>query len=445
MTKYTMHLLLFFGFLGNAQEHKMVSEELKGNVKSIEIFIVSENDKKTQLEVKNFDNKGRILTYKTFYNGRLNLNERRTYQNNTITTELCDNKKAIVLVGPRQVGKTTLIHNLVEGKKTLFLNGDDPQTRLQFSNATFQFLLQVVSDYDVIVIDEAQRIENIGLTVKMLIDAKLNKQFILTGSSSLDLGNQINEPLTGRKWEHQLYPLSWTEIKNHYTFANAYARLEEFLIYGMYPEVVIETKKQKILLQLSGSYLYQDILELANIKKPDLLMKLLNALALQLGSEVSYNELAKILGVDRMTIITYIDLLEKVYVIFRLHPFSSNQRNEITSKPKIYFYDNGIRNAIIGQFNPLQNRQDVGALFENFFISEKMKQNAYSGFYGKTHYWRNTQQAEIDFIEINEGEISAFEIKYNPNKKVHFTKSFTEKYFPKNTFVVNGENFWEYL
>ena len=366
----------------------------------------------------------------------------------TITQNLvadCDNKKAIVVIGPRQVGKTTLIQKIVEGKKTLFLNGDDPQTRLQLATANFQFLLQLVTDYDTIVIDEAQRIENIGVAVKMLIDAKLNKQFILTGSSSLDLGNQINEPLTGRKWEHQLFPLSWSEIKNHYSFANANARLEEFLIYGMYPEVVTEANKQKRLLQLSGSYLYQDILELVNIKKPDLLMKLLNALALQLGGEVSYNELAKILGVDRMTVINYIDLLEKVYVIFRLHPFSTNQRNEITAKPKIYFYDNGIRNAIIGQFNPLQSRQDVGALFENFFISEKMKQLNYKGFYGKTHYWRNTQQAEIDFIEINEGEISAFEIKYNPNKKVNFTKSFTEKYHPKETLVVNKDNFWEYL
>lgn len=366
----------------------------------------------------------------------------------TITQNLiadCDNKKAIVVIGPRQVGKTTLIQKIVEGKKTLFLNGDDPQTRLQLATANFQFLLQLVTDYDTIVIDEAQRIENVGVVVKMLIDAKLNKQFILTGSSSLDLGNKINEPLTGRKWEHQLFPLSWSEIKNHYSFANAYARLEEFLIYGMYPEVVTEANKQKRLLQLSGSYLYQDILELVNIKKPDLLMKLLNALALQLGGEVSYNELAKILGVDRMTVINYIDLLEKVYVIFRLHPFSTNQRNEITAKPKIYFYDNGIRNAIIGQFNPLQSRQDVGALFENFFISEKMKQLNYKGFYGKTHYWRNMQQAEIDFIEINEGEILAYEIKYNPNKKVNFTKSFTEKYHPKETLVVNKDNFWEYL
>ena len=356
-----------------------------------------------------------------------------------------DSKKAIVLLGPRQVGKTTLVQKLTEGKNTLFLNGDNPQTRLTFANANFNFLMNTVADYDVVVVDEAQRIQNIGVTIKMLIDAKLNKQFILTGSSSLDLGNEINEPLTGRKWEHQLFPLCWNEVKNHYTFAKAYERLDEFLIYGMYPEVVTETNKQKTLLHLAGSYLYKDILELVNIKKPDLLMKLLNALALQLGGEVSYNELSKILGVDRMTVANYIDLLEKSFVIFRLYPYSSNQRNEITSKPKIYFYDNGIRNAIIGQFNTLQNRQDLGALFENFFISEKIKKLSYGGFYGKTHYWRNTQQAEIDFLEIIENEISAYEIKYNPNKKVNFTKSFTEKYHPKNTFVINKDNFWEHL
>lgn len=356
-----------------------------------------------------------------------------------------DYKKAIVLLGPRQVGKTTLIEKLVTNKKVLFLNGDDPQTRLTFANANFNFLKETVSDFEVIVIDEAQRIQNIGVTVKMLIDAKLNKQFMLTGSSSLDLGNEINEPLTGRKWEHRLFPLSWNEIKNHYSFAKSFERLEEFLIYGMYPEVVTEQKKQKILLQLAGSYLYKDILELVNIKKPDLLMKLLNALALQLGSEVSYNELSKILRVDRMTVVNYIDLLEKAFVIFRLNPYNTNQRNEITSKPKIYFYDNGIRNAIIGQFSKLQNRQDVGALFENFFISERIKKLNLEGFYGKTHYWRNTQQAEIDFLEIIENDITAYEIKYNPNKKVVFTKSFTEKYHPKNTFVVNKDNFWEYL
>ncbi len=356
-----------------------------------------------------------------------------------------DNKKAIVLLGPRQVGKTTLIQTLVAQKKALWINGDDPQTRITFANANQKFLLQIVADYEVVVVDEAQRIENIGLVVKMLIDARLNKQFIVSGSSSLDLGNQINEPLTGRKWEHQLFPLSWNEIKNHYSFADSISRIDEFLVYGLYPEVVTENKKQKVLLQLTGSYLYQDILELVNIRKPDLLMKLLHALALQLGSEVSYNELSKILGVDRMTVVNYIDLLEKVFVIFRLYPFSSNQRNEITSKPKIYFYDNGIRNAIIGQFQHLPGRQDKGELFENFFISEKMKLLNYTKFYGKTNYWRNTQQAEIDFLEIIENEITAYEIKYSPAKKVNFSKSFTQKYHPKSTIGINKDNFWEYL
>lgn len=356
-----------------------------------------------------------------------------------------DFKKALVVLGPRQVGKTTLIQNLVKGKNCLFLNGDEAQTRANLSNTNLPFLLNLVSDYDVIVIDEAQRIENIGLTVKMLIDASTNKQYILTGSSSLDLGNKINESLTGRKWEHLLFPLSWTELRNHYTFSTAYERLEEYLIYGQYPEVITHTKKQKVLSQLASSYLYHDILELVNIKKPDLLMKLLRALALQMGSEVSYNELAKILQVDRMTVVNYIDLLEKVFVVFRLHPYSNNQRNEITSKPKIYFYDTGIRNAIIGQFNPLNSRQDVGALFENFFISEKMKSLAYKGFYGTTHYWRNTQQAEIDFIEMNENELAAYEIKYNPTAKAKFSKSFTEKYHPTKTIGIHKENFWEYL
>ncbi|MFY8186515.1 MAG: ATP-binding protein [Flavobacterium sp.] len=356
-----------------------------------------------------------------------------------------DLKKAIVLLGPRQVGKTTLIQEFVKDAHVLFLNGDDPQTRLQLSNANFNFLKTLVYDYEVVVIDEAQRIENIGITVKMLIDAKLNKQFILTGSSSLDLSNQINEPLTGRKWEHQLFPLSWGEVKNHYTFAKTIDRLEEFLIYGMYPEVVTHNNKRKILTQLASSYLYKDILELVNIKRPDLLIKILNALALQVGSEVSYNELSKILGVDRMTVVNYIDLMEKVFVVFRLYPYSTNQRNEITSKPKIYFYDNGIRNAVIAQFNPLSNRQDVGALFENFFISEKIKKLKYEGFYGKTFYWRNTQQAEIDFLEIIENEITAYKIKFNPNKKAHFSKSFTDVYQPKNTIAINRENFWEHL
>jgi uncharacterized protein len=357
-----------------------------------------------------------------------------------------DNRKAIVVIGPRQVGKTTLIEKMTKGKTTLFLNGDNPETRTNITNASFVFLQNLIADYDVLVIDEAQRIENIGLTIKMLVDAKLNKQILVTGSSSLDLANKINEPLTGRKWEHNLFPLSWQEVRDHYSFAVATDKLEEFLIYGMYPEVVTaKTKKQKILSHIAGSYLYKDVLELVNIKKPDLLMKLLNALALQVGAEVSMNELSNTLGVDRMTIVNYIDLLEKAFVIFKLHPFSSNQRNEITSKPKIYFYDNGIRNAIIGRFNPLKTREDVGALFENFIISERKKKLSYEGFYGKSHFWRNTQQAEIDYVEIIENEIFAYEIKYNPKKSVRFSKSFTEAYFPKELNVINSQNYWEFI
>lgn len=356
-----------------------------------------------------------------------------------------NNKKAIILIGPRQVGKTTLIKSLTEHTNVLWLNGDDPQTRNNFSDASFTLIMRTVADYDVIVIDEAQRITNIGLMVKMLVDAGLEKQIIVTGSSSLELANQINEPLTGRKWEHQLFPLSWRELMSHFKFAKAITMMDDFLIYGTYPEVVTSQNKKRVLLHLAGSYLYKDIFELVNIKKPDIFNKLLHALALQVGSEVSYNEISKILGVDRLTVVNYIDLLEKVFVVFRLYPFSTNQRNEITSKPKIYFYDNGIRNAVIGQFQNIQDRNDVGALFENYFISEKIKQLNYQGFYGKTYYWRNTQQAEIDFIEILENEISVYEIKYSPLKKVVFTKSFTEKYHPTKLITVNKDNFWEYL
>lgn len=354
-------------------------------------------------------------------------------------------QKAIVLLGPRQVGKTTLMQELVKGKNVLNVNGDDPHTRMLWSDISIAMLQQMTKGYDVVLIDEAQRIENIGLTVKMMIDIKLNCQVFVTGSSSLDLAGKINEPLTGRKWEYRLFPLSWREVKDHYTFAKAYASLHDYLIFGMYPEVVQSHQKQRVLSHLAGSYLYKDILELTRIKKPEVLSKLLRAVALQLGNEVSYNELAKILNIDRLTVINYLDLLEKAFVIFRLMPYSTNQRNEITSKPKIYFYDNGIRNAIIGQFSDISNRTDQGALFENFIVSEKIKRLGYDEFYGQTYYWRNTQQAEIDFLEIADNKINAYEIKFSADKKARFSKSFTEKYKPENTITVNSSNFWEYL
>jgi uncharacterized protein len=363
-----------------------------------------------------------------------------------ILLESIDFKKAIILLGPRQVGKTTILKELVAEKNTLFIDGDDIEDRLTYSNPKKRQLLALIADYEYIFIDEAQRFENIGLTIKMIIDAKLNKQVIVSGSSAFELANTIQEPLTGRKWEYNLFPLSWAELKKHFKLAQLLPMLDDILIYGSYPDVITATtKKEQLLKSLAGSYLYKDILELADIKKPDLLVKLLKALAFQIGSEVNFNELSNSLQVDRQTIIRYIDLLEKCFVIFKLQPFSGNLRNEITAKPKIYFYDLGVRNAIISNFEPLANRQDVGLLFENFFIAERLKIIAYEQKNVAMHYWRNTQQAEIDYLEVSSNMINAYELKWNPKTKVKFSKSFTENYNPQNTVVVNKENFWEYL
>jgi uncharacterized protein len=278
--------------------------------------------------------------------------------------------------------------------------------------------------------------ENIGLTVKMIVDAKLKKQVIVSGSSAIGLANKIHEPLTGRKWEYELFPLCWRELVTHFKFATQLKGLDDLLIYGSYPEVITETtQRERILKSLAGSYLYKDILELVDIKKPDLLLRLLHALALQIGSEVSYNELANKLQADRETIMRYTDLLEKSYVIFKLMPHHSNQRKEISAKPKIYFYDLGVRNTIINAFQPIQNRQDIGGLWENFIIVEKLKLIRYLQEDKKLYYWRNTQQAEIDLVEVSPNEINAYEIKWNAKAKVKFSSTFINQYNPSNTLA----------
>ena len=359
-----------------------------------------------------------------------------------------DYRKAIVVLGPRQVGKTTLLDEIASTitKDYLYINGDDPAIRLLWNNPTQAFIDNYITGYKVIVIDEAQRLENIGLSAKMIIDAKKDVQLFLSGSSSLEIASRINEPLTGRKWEYRLYPLSWEELKEHFTFAKTLPRLEEFLVTGMYPEVITHQKDAKeILSNLAGSYLYKDILELGGIRRPDILLKLLQALAWQVGNEVSYNELAQTIAADKTTVSDYIDLLEKAFVIFRLTPFARNLRNEISSTRKVYFYDNGVRNTIINNFAPLSQRGDVGALWENFIISERKKQLAYSGFYGNTYFWRTKSQAEIDYIEEQDGKISAYELKWNPRAKAAFPKAFIEEYHPFVTKVIHKENFWEWL
>ena len=365
-----------------------------------------------------------------------------------IITERVDYKKAIVVLGPRQVGKTTLITEIASDLTNdfLYINGDDPAIRLSWNNPTQAFINQYIGNSKVVVIDEAQRLENIGLSAKMIIDAKKDIQLFISGSSALEIANQINEPLTGRKWEYRLYPISWAEINNQYTFSKTIPLLDNFLVTGMYPEVITNPDNSKeILSNLAGSYLYKDILESGGVRKPDILLKLLQSLAWQVGNEVSYNELAQTVGADKATINAYIDLLEKSFVIFRLNPFARNLRNEISSTRKIYFYDNGVRNTIINNFAPLSERNDVGALWENFLISERKKQLAYNGFYGNSFFWRNTSQAEIDYIEEQDGKISAFEFKWNPKAKAKFPKAFLEEYHPPQTKVINKENYWEWL
>ncbi len=356
--------------------------------------------------------------------------------------------KAIIVLGARQVGKTTLFRSLMTSMNdVLWMNGDEPDVRAVLSNTNSANLRKLIGGSKFLVIDEAQRIENIGLTVKLIVDNIPTVKVIATGSSSLELANHINEPLTGRKWEFQLYPLSTSELVDHHGYLEESRLLEHRLVYGMYPDVINESggKEMDILLQLSDSYLYRDLLVWENIYKPKQLEKLVQSLAFQVGQLISINELANQTGLDNKTVERYIDLLKKSFVIFELSSFSRNLRNEIKKQSKIYFYDNGIRNAVIRQFNPLKLRDDVGALWENFIVSERIKFNGYFHRMRQTYFWRNHAQQEIDLIETDGTDIRAFEIKWNSKTKAKFSKSFTEEYNPKETTVISPENYMDFL
>jgi uncharacterized protein len=357
--------------------------------------------------------------------------------------------KAIIVIGARQVGKSTLFRMILEGRTepTLMLNCDEPEVKETLSNANLKELQLLVGQHKIVVIDEAQRVPDVGLTLKRIIDNFPDVQLMVTGSSSLELQSKLNEPLTGRKFEYHLFPLSTGELLASQGLLAVKQTLESRLIYGSYPDIVTNAADAKeLLLNLANSYLYKDLLELEGIRRPMLLSKLLTALALQVTSEVSYNELAQAIGTDNKTVEKYIDLLEKCFIVFRLNGFNRNLRTELKRSKKIYFYDNGIRNAILQNFAPLSMRQDTGALWENFVITERLKANQAAGRYVNSYFWRTTQQQEIDYVEESDGQFALFEMKWNPKKgNTRFPAVFSEAYDVKEKIVVTPDNWLESL
>ncbi|MFC2151803.1 ATP-binding protein [Bacteroidota bacterium] len=361
-----------------------------------------------------------------------------------IITKKIGGGKAILLIGPRQVGKTTLIKTLLKDQKYLFLDADDPTVRTILTKPNTEELRSIIGSNKIIFIDEAQRIQGIGLTLKIITDQFKKVQLFVSGSSSFELSNKLNEPLTGRKWEYELFPISWEEYENHHGVLVSKQQLNNRLLYGFYPDVLNNPGEEKeILKQLVNSYLYRDILSYSNIRKPEVLEKLVQALALQIGSEVSYNELAQIVGVDKNTISNYIDILQKGYVVFKLSSYSNNLRNEIKRSKKIYFYDNGVRNMVLGNFSNLELRTDTGALWENFLISERRKQNLYKNTLSKMYFWRTKQQQEIDLIEEKDDHLFAYEFKWKSKKQNKLPLTFTKNYNTKGEIIdkTNFKNF----
>ena len=356
-------------------------------------------------------------------------------------------KKVLILLGARQVGKTTLLRELFERKKNAeWLDGDEQDTHEFFKGISAIRLKHYFKDKKFLIIDEAQNIEDIGTKLKLIADNVEHLHVIATGSSAFEIANKTNEPLTGRKWEYRMYPLSFSEMAEHNGLLSEKRMLPHRLVYGYYPEIVNNFGNEKgILKQLSDSYLYKDILKWEGIQKPDKLLKLLQALAYQIGSQVSFSELGQIVGLDSKTVEKYIVLLEQCFVIFRLNSFSRNLRNELKNSKKIYFYDLGIRNALIANFSDISTRQDVGAMWENFVISERKKKLEYSGIWKNCWFWRTKQQQEIDYLEEGDGCLNGYEIKWNPKAKVKGKNSFLTSYKNSSFEVIDKSNIEDFL
>ncbi|AKJ65534.1 ATP-binding protein [Kiritimatiella glycovorans] len=349
--------------------------------------------------------------------------------------------KAILLYGARQTGKTTLVRDLLDRRGGVYFNADEPDIRSRFAGRTSSELKSLIGDASLVVIDEAQRIENVGLTLKLLVDSFPQIQVLATGSSSFELADRLKEPLTGRKFEFFLPPFSLEEIERARGALETDRLRSKSVVYGMYPEPALsgEAEAGERLREIAASYLYKDILVLGSIRHPEALEKLVSALALQIASEVSYRELAGLVGLDQGTVETYIRILEQAFVVFRLTPFSRNLRNELKKMRKIYFWDTGVRNAVLNNFAPLQTRSDAGALWENFLIAERMKTLKNHGLPRRSWYWRTYQQQEIDYVEESPDMMRAAEIKRRPGRG-GIPKTFTRAYPEAQTLMVSEEN-----
>ncbi len=357
--------------------------------------------------------------------------------------------KVLIIYGPRQVGKTTLIQDFLSTypQKYKLDSGDNIKTQNLLGSGDFDRIKEYAQGYPLIVIDEAQKIRGIGQALKILVDQIPEIQVMATGSSSFDLAGQVGEPLTGRKTTLTLYPIAQLELKNIYNSYELKNNLEQYLIFGGYPEIAaaeLKNEKIRLLEDLVQSYLFKDILELDRIKNSKILLDLLRLLAFQIGKEVSLNELGQQIHADHKTVARYLDLFEKTFVIYNLRGFSRNLRSEIVKKSKYYFYDNGVRNAIISNFNGLELRNDVGGLWENFLFMERLKKRSYQGIYANSYFWRTWEKQEIDLIEEREGKLFGFEFKWG---KGYFKApgQWIESYPQASFEVINQENYLSFV
>lgn len=366
---------------------------------------------------------------------------------NQIVEKISANK-VILLFGTRRVGKTYLINSIQKkfSEKMLVLNGEDFDVQEIFKKRTSANYKNLVGDAKLLIIDEAQAIHEIGQSLKLMIDTLPDLTILATGSSSLDLMNKSGEPLTGRQIPFYLHPIAQLELKEN--LLEAKQHLDERLIYGSYPEIFnISSNKEKAtyLQQLVQSYLLKDILVYSGIKHADKISSLLRLIAFQVGSEVSYNELSNQLGISKITVENYLDLLSKVFIIYKLPSYSSNQRSEVAKSSKWYFFDNGIRNAIINDFRIPSMRNDIGALWENYIIAERIKKTKYNQELTQFFFWRNYNQSEVDLIELNNGIISGFEIKMSPTKKIKKPAAFNANYPDADFRIISKENYLEFI